>query len=363
MTPPVSPGNEREFDRAFVGMGREHGMVQRLRRALVELGVERPARVLAGYSGGADSLALLSLLRSLANHGLLELRSIHVDHGVRAGSAMDADLARGTASALGIPLDIRRVPGGRLAWHCGVGREEAMRRERYLLFAETASEHDADVVALAHHQRDQAETVLLHLLRGSGIRGASGMRTHSHLTVPWWGDASLDVAPRTVAVWRPLLSESADDIRDYAESLRIPIAEDPSNADRAFRRNALRSDVLPLLEQVSPGAIAGLARFAALAGEDSAFLDRLARQYLEGVAGTSAVLDRDWLIGLPVAMRRRVLQFWIAQHASRSLETSLNRLDEVLKVAATPGPVRTVELGMGYVVAISREHLSIGRAD
>lgn len=340
---------------------REGGLLQRLRRSYLALGEGWPARILVGFSGGADSLALLSLLANLGRHEGFEIHAVHVDHGVRVASGSDAQVVRFVTEALGVEPEIRVIPAGALARHAGLGREEAMRRERYRVFAQVASTVDAGLVARAHHQRDQAETVLLHMLRGSGIRGASGMRRVTTIVVPWWEDDGSDEYRQRLTVWRPLLDESAHDLRSYAESLELPIVEDASNDDVSYRRNAIRHDVLPILEGVAPGATLNLARFASLAAVDSDELDRQARLALEA-AGQPNELDRQWLLEQPLAIRRRVVQFWIASNAPVGLEVSANRIDEILRVASVKERPRTVEIGNDVAVRIAQDVLTIYRS-
>lgn len=344
--------------RGTTARGRESGLLQRLRRSFAEFDEPRPSLVLVGYSGGADSLALLHLLAALGRHEGFAVRAVHVDHGVRDESPADVEVVRGVAHALGVELDVRVVSPGSLHPHAGVGREEAMRRERYRAFVASASASGVDVLALAHHQRDQAETVLLHLLRGSGIRGASGMRPLTTMRVPWWDVALASGPPRALRVWRPLLDESAGDVRAYSASLAVPIVEDASNVDLSYRRNAIRHDVLPALERATTGATINLARFAGLAAEDSDELDRQARLALTG-GGSATELDRRWLVDLPLAIRRRVIQFWIVSNAPASLEVSLDRIDEVLRVASEKGRPRIVEIGEGVSVRIERDTIVI----
>jgi len=333
------------------GIARESGPLQRLRRSFLALGEQRPERILVGFSGGADSLALLGLLAKLGRHEEFEVGAVHVEHGVRGESATDAQAARAVAGALGVDLEVSVVPPDSLLRHAGVGREEAMRRERYRIFAETVARVDADAIALAHHQRDQAETVLLHLLRGSGIRGASGMRPVTTITVPWWAGDPVRRDRRELHVWRPLLGESATELRGYAESLGVPIVEDASNEDVSYRRNAIRHEVLPVLEGVVPGATINLARFAALAAMDSDELDRQAESVFKE-AGEPGQLDRLWLLGLSSSLRGRVVQLWITRNAPAGLEVSSNRVDEVLRVASVKDRSRVVEIGGGVVVRV-----------
>jgi hypothetical protein len=115
---------------------------------------------------------------------------------------------------------------------------------------------------------------------------------------------------------------------------------------------------MPAIERAAPGATGNLARFAALAGEDSDLLDSLAQAELASLADPDAI-DRAWLRGLAFPIRRRVLQFWIGERAPVELEVTLNRLDEVLRVAETPGPARMVELGLGFGIEVSRDRLRL----
>lgn len=334
----------------------EGGMVQRLRRSLIDLDAERPVRMVCGFSGGRDSLALLAGLALLQRLGLLEVRALHVDHAVRPGSAAEARQAVEVARSLGVECDVCTVPNAAVERHGGVGLEEALRRERYRAFADVAERSGAYAVALGHHQRDQAETVLLHLLRGAGIRGASGMRVLRDLEVPWWEDAQ-GSNHRVVQVWRPFLAESAEAVRSFAEALGLPIVDDESNADTAFRRNAIRHQVLPVLESVNPGAVANLARFAGLAGEDSDELDHQARLALDGVEDVG-ILPTGWLLALPLALRRRVLLHWCRRQAG-GIEISLDRIDAILRVSAVKDRERQVEIGSGWSVLVRRDELCL----
>ncbi len=326
---------------------------------MLALGGEAPPSVLVGFSGGADSLALLGALASVKRTLPFQLAALHVDHGVRAGSAEEAEQVRATVKQLGLDVKVIRIDAGRLASHVGVGREEALRRERYLAFAGEFRSGGYDVVALAHHQRDQAETVLLHLLRGAGLRGASGMREMSEMSVPWW-DAAIE--PVNLRLWRPFLAESVDDVRAYASTLGVPIIEDESNADASYRRNAIRHEVLPVLERVSPGATINLARFAGLAAADDDLLESLANDALASLANPTC-LTRDVVLGAPVSLRRRLVHSWLRGHAPAGLEISLNRIDEVLRTIETKGPPREIQIGDDVSVRVARSRATVFRAD
>lgn len=335
--------------------GRESGVMQRVRQSWRRAGA--PSTVLVGYSGGADSLALLWLLRDLSRLEGFVLRAVHVDHGVRPESAIDADAARANAEAMGVPLDVERLPSDVLTLHPGVGPEEGMRRERYRVFSRLAIDHGA-VVAVGHHRRDQAETVLLHLLRGAGLDGVAGMREVSSLVVPWWEGSD----GRELSIWRPLLDEAYEDVRSVAEQSGLPIVEDPSNLDVGYRRNAIRHQVLPGMEAAFPGAEMTLARFAGLAAIDAEELDRQAGAALASVRGDEG-LDRRQVMALPPAIRGRVVRRWLVDGMPSGMEVPANRVEALLAVAGTVGPIRRVEIAGGWSVEVSREWLRLVHDD
>jgi tRNA(Ile)-lysidine synthase len=205
-------------------------------------------------------------------------------------------------------------------------------------------------VALAHHQRDQAETILLHLMRGSGLRGASGMREWSELSIPWWSGA--DSVPMSLRVWRPFIAERYQDVATLAEDSGFVVHEDETNDERRFRRNAVRHDVLPLLESISIGATANLARFGELAADDDRELERLAFAAMRaGSMLRDGELDRRELGRLPRAIQRRVMRQWIARSGYDG-ELTANRLDAIIDLAARNRTGASVEIGAGWSVLL-----------
>jgi len=333
------------------------GIVQRLRRTLMSDGLGERPHVLVGFSGGMDSLALLVALRALERIDLVQLTAVHVDHGVRETSEGEARQVMALVDGLGVRCELWSVVAKDLARHRGVGVEEALRRERYRAFAAVSERVGAGIVATAHHQRDQAETVLLHLLRGSGLRGASGMRTMTELVVPWWADSG--VFPRSLRVWRPFLDEPAAVLREFVNDFALPVVDDPTNDDPRFRRNAIRHEVLPILERVMPGAVANLAGFAALAAEDDDVLDRLATETLEA-ATEGPDLRRSVIRDLPVGLQRRLLRRWVLGLAPW-LELSSQRVESLRRAACGREGGLRIQLGGGWEVAIARDLLRLER--
>lgn len=346
----------RSTNRPVSRSRRESGLVQRVRSSLADgFTVERVPRVLIACSGGQDSVALVCILASLARTGALHAEIVHVDHGVRGDSGDAAEGVRQIGDALGLAVHVETLDNASIRAHEGAGAEESLRRERYLAFARVAQRCRADVIALAHHQRDQAETVLLHLIRGTGLHGATGMRKWSVMDVPWWNSSPPN---QSLMLWRPFLAETWDEITEVARESGLPVFEDSTNSDRRFRRNAIRHDVLPLLESISGGATANIARFAELAGEDDDELERLARARFQ--LDDRGGIHRHALLDVSRSLQRRIVRRWILS-TSHDGELTMNRIDAVCDMAIRNRSGSAVEIGSGWRVLLSQGLLRLHR--
>lgn len=212
-----------------------------------------------GLSGGVDSVVLLHVLSGLSSELRFQLRAVHVHHGISPNADAWAGFCRKQCRLLGIPLAVRRVDIGSTR---GRGLEAAARDARRAVFATLRS----DVLMLAHHRDDQAETVLLNLLRGAGVAGASGM-------------APVSTFGR-IEVLRPLLGVGRADIVDYASAHSLAWIEDESNADTRLARNYLRHEIGPRLDAKFPGWRINLARAARLFAGERADERALLRSWL-----------------------------------------------------------------------------------
>jgi tRNA(Ile)-lysidine synthase len=248
--------------------------------------------VLVACSGGADSLALAAAVAFEAPRAGVPAGAVTVDHGLQPGSAVRAADTAALLRNLGLaPVTVVRVTVG-----SDGGPEAAARSARYTALRTAAAEHVARI-ALGHTLDDQAETVLLGLGRGSGPRSVAGMVEHRV-----GGGAPF---------WRPLLGIRRATTRAACAAQELPVWDDPWNADPAYTRVRLRTEVLPLLEEVLGGGVApALARTAALLREDLDLLDALARAELDRLDhGTG--LPAQETGALPAALRRRVLRSWL----------------------------------------------------
>lgn len=309
-------------------------------------------RVVVGFSGGADSLGLLVVLAKVANRVPLSLVAVHVDHGVRTSSRREQEEAGDLAERLRVPFQPVTLPIDPRIAHPGLGFEEAARRERYLALARISQSDRSTVIAIGHHLQDQAETVLLHLLRGAGTSGLLGMSEWTEMTVPWW-EAS--PAPPTT-IWRPFLQESRDTIRAVAASVGLTPVEDPTNKEVELRRNAIRELILPQLESIIPGATAAIGRCADIAAPESALLDEITSHAALHVLSHDLV-DRAALLDQPTAIQRRLVRRWV--HDVAGLTAPLNRIDAVLELARRGTGKATIEIGEHVSVKLIHGHLTI----
>jgi tRNA(Ile)-lysidine synthase len=271
------------------------------------------APVIVACSGGADSVALLALA---VDAGLGPV-AVHVDHGLREGSTNEAERVRVVAEALGA-----QFTGARVTVETGANLEARARAARYRALENARVEHGADVVLVGHTADDQAETVLLNVLRGAAASGLAGM------------------ASRHGSLVRPLLETRRADTQQLCEALGLAVFADPMNDDRAFRRVAIRHDVLPLLSTLAErDLVPVLARQAAILRSDSEYLDELAAHAWPGDDGPGAKA----LAALPAPLARRAVRRWVGAPPPSSAE-----VERVLAVAS--GDARATELAGGRAV-------------
>jgi tRNA(Ile)-lysidine synthase len=264
--------------------------------------------VVVALSGGADSVALLDVMAALARHRGFTVVAAHLDHALRPDSADDAAFCRDLCAALGVPFRTERKDVAARRRAEGGGLEEAARGERHALLRRVKDEEGATWIALAHTRDDQAETVLLRLLRGAGGLGLSAMR-------PCAGD-----------LLRPMLARSRRDVLDHLAARSLAWREDPSNADVSIARNRVRHELIPYLERhFNPAVREALARSAALLAEES--------DVLASVAGDDVLT----LEGLRSAVARLTVRRAV-QDAGGLRGVGLKHVDAILDLAATPAP-------------------------
>ena len=262
----------------------------------VAAGEGRGRPLIAAVSGGADSSAMLRLLADTEERHGWRVRAAHVDHGIQAEPirrrfrcAVEQLTAR-----LNVPLDVLDVDAPAEAQRSGDGLEAAARHVRYRALTDLALRRGAPIVAAAHTRDDQAETVLLHILRGTGLDGLSGM-------------PSIRSLADGVELVRPMLQLTRADSEAVCRAIGWEPVHDPSNDSSRHTRNRVRRELLPLMREFNPNATERLVQLAALASDDRALLDRMTQDALESSRGDDALRRRS-LLALPDALRARVVR-------------------------------------------------------
>jgi tRNA(Ile)-lysidine synthase len=224
-------------------------------------------RIAVALSGGLDSVVLLdTVCKAQAQN---EIYAFHIHHGLQKPADDWLIFCEKLAKQYKVHFDFRLL---HLNNEEAKGNIEARARAgRYEALTDLCEEYGIEDLLLAHHQNDQAETVLLQLLRGSGVAGLSGMPSSRKINQEGQGNQG-------ITLWRPLLDQSRQELEAYAKEHKLKWIEDPSNQDTKYRRNAVRKKIIPALESIQPEALANMARSAQLLGEAQTLLNRLAVQ-------------------------------------------------------------------------------------
>lgn len=271
--------------------------------------------LLLAVSGGADSVALVRLLAPLAPARKWRLTLAHVDHGLRPESGDDAGFVEALARDMGLAFSLRRVR----VRAGGLSPEDAARRARRRALMDMAAEAGAGVIVLGHNRDDQAETLIMRMLTGTGPTGLAGMR------------------PLAGPFWRPLLNIGREELRAYLGRVGQAWREDASNDDSAFLRNRVRGELLPLCRKlVNPRAEEALCRLAGLCADEEDDWRAWCQEAMADAAsreGESLCLDRAFLRGLSPARLRRLLRHALDQLTGPGQGPDLAAMERLMELA------------------------------
>jgi len=306
----------------------------------------RGGHVLCAVSGGADSVCLLHWLNSLREEYEFTITAAHYNHRLRGEQSLrDEEFVRSFVSRCcpGVELVVGCGEVAARAQQDGTGIEEAARNMRYAFLQETARQVGADVIATAHNAEDNAETLLLHLMRGSGLRGLTG------------------ILPRRDNIVRPFLTTRRSDIETYLQVYGLPHVEDSSNTDERFARNRVRRQLLPVLEDMQPQFIALVGKTAQLLARDEEYLTQQARRALgvvEEIDSGLRVCAAD-IAGQPDALAVRMVRILLDRLNGDGGKCTAQHLLDVVDLCRSDAPSGRVSLPGGRLARRVYERLEL----
>jgi tRNA(Ile)-lysidine synthase len=312
-------------------------------------------KVVVGVSGGADSMALLHLFVQVRDEMGLAPHMIHVHHGIRGEEAdEDAVFVEQIAQLWQVPFTVQHVDVPALAQEHKLSLEEAARKARYSILAQTAAIIGTQLIAVAHNADDQAETVLMHLLRGSGLAGLRGI-----LPI-----VSLDGQSTIV---RPLLDVPHTALEEYCTTHQITPRQDSTNADLAYFRNRLRHQVMPLLNELVPGLRERLGQSASLLSADHQLVWMRVLQgwnetVIEEVQERVRFRRTTW-VSQPLAVQRELIR-WAVQRLRGALhDLSFNHVEAGIALVKSGETGTQVNLPNGLVIRLGYDDVIIAEED
>ena len=282
--------------------------------------------VLVAVSGGPDSLALLYSLNNLKSQFGCHLHIAHLNHGLRSNATKDTTYVCQQAQILGIPVTVRKISLPNAS-------EASARQARYQFLEQVSNQTGASKIALGHHLEDQAETVLMHLFRGSGITGLQGM-----------------LKVREGKFIRPLLTSSRSEIEEFIHSLGLTPCFDESNMDRSYLRNRIRIDLIPhLKENYNPNIQDALNRTAEILQGESDFMDTIATTAFDACKIQANTIDRNKLLNYHPAIQRRILRLAIIEQLGRATNLYYKHIETMMNLTNGHLPNGRVNLPKGLV--------------
>lgn len=280
--------------------------------------IEKGDRIVVGVSGGPDSLCLLNLLNSLKDKYELELIVVHINHSLRDEADFEENYVKEISQELGLKFCSKKVDINELSGLQKRSAEEIAREVRYAFFREILTKNDADKIAVAHNKNDNAETVLMNIIRGAGNEGACGIdNIHKEII-------------------RPLISITRKEIEDYcAEKSLVPMI-DKTNFETVYTRNKVRNLVLPMLKEINPDIVESLNRFSEIVKDEEEFI----KEYLDSIykkivrnENKELYIEKEEFLKLKIGLKRRILRMAIYEFAGTlkdvSFKTVNNAINEI----------------------------------
>ncbi|NLJ87278.1 MAG: tRNA lysidine(34) synthetase TilS [Epulopiscium sp.] len=299
--------------------------------------IDKEDKIVVGVSGGADSICLLHILKELSKDYPFEITAVHVNHGLRGKEAdEDESFVRDICRQWDISFNAFHIDIKEEAKRRKSSEEEAGRKARYEIFEKLRKEINANKIAVAHNMNDQAETVLMQLFRGSGMKGLAGI-------------------PLIRAnIIRPLLAVSREEIEDYCKNNHIPFRQDSTNVLNIYTRNKIRNELIPLIkENFNPNIVGSLYNLAHLLREEDDYLESIAQESFKQVLKEKntdyIVLDNNIFNSYNIVIQRRLLRIAIKELIGNIKDIEYNHITDIIELSYK-GTGKRISLPRGLVV-------------
>jgi len=296
--------------------------------------VSSPSCLLAAVSGGPDSVCLLHILAGLREKLGITLHIAHLDHKLRgAESEADARYVSELANRLGIPATIEERDVKAYQTRRRISQEEAAREVRYTFLAQVAQSIGAKEAAAGHTLDDHIETILMHLVRGAGIKGLQGLQPRTQ-----W-----QLAGNSITIVRPLLQVSREETTNYCRQHQLAPRIDTSNLSLSPLRNRIRHQLLPLLKGYNPQVAEALQRTARIAGDDLAFIDEQCLRLWDEIARKqkdAVIIDKQQLLKTPAVLRRYLLRMSIERLVGNIKDIEMCHIEDIMGILTKPAGKR-----------------------
>jgi tRNA(Ile)-lysidine synthase len=310
--------------------------------------LESGDRVIVGVSGGPDSIALLHVLQQITKRYKLSLKVAHLNHGFRGKEAQkEAQFVEETAQKLGLSCEVKSFDVPAYKKKSSLSSQEAARVIRYQFLKEVKENCSAEKIALGHNANDQAETMMMWLLRGTGVKGLSG------------------IPPvREGVIIRPLIETTREEIETYLKEEGIPFVIDSSNQKNDYLRNRLRNELFPLLEEhYNPRLIKNLVQTSYNISRENEYIEDIANELLDDITapGTdgSLVIDSKKLLALSPVIQLRCVRGVLEQVKGDLRRIGSIHIYAILKIASSDSPHKVLKLPGGIRVEKSYHHLTV----
>ena len=277
-------------------------------------------KIVVGVSGGPDSLTLLTLLNKYKSKFNYEIIVAHVNHLIRKDSTDDEQFVENYCKKNGIKFYCKRVNVQEIAKQQKKGEEEVGRNERYKFFDEICEKENANKIAIAHNMNDNAETMILNLIRGTGLNGLEGIQPSQYNN-------------RFI---RPLINCNRNEIEDFCKENNLEPRIDSTNKENIYKRNIIRNKLIPFLKELNPNIIETLSRTSVIIAENNEFIQKEAQKNFNKITELKSNLveiDLKDFNKMPIAMRKAIIQLSIDKLNGNIRNISKKNIDDIIKLA------------------------------